>query len=87
MVTWHTVELGVLHLATLTNSLPRLLERLKKPSAGRMAQDIVKEIESVDTSPLAWAVQASQGLVRQGNSFHGHLAPGAGPEGAVGAAA
>ena len=57
-------ELGVLHLATLTNALPRLLERLKRPGAGRMAQAIVKEVESVDTSTLPWAVQARTSYAR-----------------------
>jgi hypothetical protein len=51
-------ELGVLYLATLTHALPRLLERLGKPGAGRVAQAIAAEIRSVDTSMLPWAVQA-----------------------------
>ena len=51
-------ELGVLHLATLTQALPRMVERLKSAGAGRMATDIAAEIARVDTSALPWAVQA-----------------------------
>ena len=42
----------------LTRSLPRLLERLERPSAGVAAGAVAAEIRRVDTSQLEWAVAA-----------------------------
>jgi hypothetical protein len=51
-------ETGVLLMASLTRSLPRLLERLERPGAGGAARTVAAEIRRVDTSQLEWAVAA-----------------------------
>jgi hypothetical protein len=57
-------ELGVLHLASLNQSLPRLLERLEAPNAGRVAAAIAAEFRAVDTSTKPWAVSARAAYAR-----------------------
>jgi hypothetical protein len=57
-------ETGILHLASLNQSLPRLLKRLDDPSAGAAAAAIVAEIRAVQTSSKPWAVAARAAYAR-----------------------
>lgn len=55
---YELVQDGLLHLAVLGGALPRLLKRLREPDAGSASTRLATEIEDVENSPLAWAVQA-----------------------------
>jgi hypothetical protein len=57
-------ETGILHLASLNQSLPRLLKRLDDPSAGAAAAAIVAEIRAVQSSSKPWAVAARAAYAR-----------------------
>jgi len=56
-------ESGILHIASLNQSLPRLLDRLTA-SPGHLAATLAAEIRAVDTSTLAWAVTARAAYAR-----------------------
>ena len=49
---------GIPHMASLTQSLPRLLDRLQKPGSGALALAVAAEIQQADTSMLPWAISA-----------------------------
>lgn len=51
-------EAGVPHMASLTQSLPRLLVRLQKAGSGALALAVAAEIKQADTSMLPWALSA-----------------------------
>ena len=57
-------ETGVLHVAALTQSLPRLLPRLEKPGSGALARAVAAEIRAVATSMLPWAIAARTARAR-----------------------
>ena len=53
-------ESGVLHLAMLSASLPKLLDRLDRQDEGAAAIALAGEIRKVETSTLPWAAQARE---------------------------
>jgi hypothetical protein len=57
-------QAGVLHLATLNISLPRLLLQLQGRDMGAAAHAIAREILAVDTSTLPWARHARDAHAR-----------------------